>query len=241
MHNHWTDTFYYNVIYVIVIFTLKKFMQNRQPYKMKIPVVTWNIILATFSVMGTVRTMPDLIYSLSHHGIHHSICDQSFVVANEVTRPWVFFFVISKVFELLDTVFVVLRKHPLIFLHWYHHISVLFYCWLSYRDSVSTSRWFVVMNLFVHSLMYTYYAVRCLNFKLPKQVSILITTLQILQMFIAFLVNIYVFWQIQQGNECTTPISNVIISSIIYLSYFILFARFFRKAYLSKRKSNKNE
>lgn len=31
--------------------------------------------------------------------------------------------------ELVDTLFIVLRKKPLIFLHWYHHITVLLFCW----------------------------------------------------------------------------------------------------------------
>lgn len=53
-------------------------------------------------------------------------------------RTWAFCF--SKLPELVDTVFIVLRKQPLIFLHWYHHASVLIYCWFSYQDYSSTGR-----------------------------------------------------------------------------------------------------
>lgn len=37
---------------------------------------------------------------------------------DNATGFWCLIFAVSKVFELLDTVFVILRKKPLIFLHW---------------------------------------------------------------------------------------------------------------------------
>lgn len=56
-----------------------------------------------------------------------------------------------------------LRKQKLIFLHWYHHITVLIYCWYSFSQYTAPARWFVVMNFVVHSIMYTYYAFRALR------------------------------------------------------------------------------
>ena len=40
--------------------------------------------------------------------------------------------------ELGDTVFIVLRKTNLIFLHWYHHIATLIYCWNAYAEQTGT-------------------------------------------------------------------------------------------------------
>ena len=42
----------------------------------------------------------------------------SFIEKDRVAGYWTFMFVMSKVPELGDTIFIVLRKQPLIFLHW---------------------------------------------------------------------------------------------------------------------------
>ena len=70
-----------------------------------------------------------------------------------------------------DTLFIILRKQQLIFLHWYHHITVLCYVWYSYMDHTAPGQWFLVMNYTVHALMYTYYAFRSMKFKISKWVS----------------------------------------------------------------------
>ena len=49
-------------------------------------------------------------------------------------RAWLF--MLSKVPETIDTLFIVLRRQPLIFLHWYHHASVLVYCFYRYARPV---------------------------------------------------------------------------------------------------------
>ena len=69
---------------------------------------------------------------------------------NIVARFRITIFCISKVPELIDTLFIVLRKQKLIFLHWFHHATVLIYAWYSYHDWTASGRWFVFMNYTVH-------------------------------------------------------------------------------------------
>ena len=123
----------------------------------------WSMFLAMFSIMGAARTLPEFMHTLYTHGFYHSLCIPSFIEQDRVSGFWTWMFVLSKVPELGDTIFIVLRKQKLIFLHWYHHITVLIYCWYSFSQYTAPARWFVVMNFIVHSIMYTYYAFKALR------------------------------------------------------------------------------
>ena len=102
-------------------------------------------------------------------------------------------FIYSKFFELIDTVFLVLHKRPVIFLHWFHHITVLMYCWHSFATEQATGLWFAGMNYSVHSIMYTYYFL--MLFKsirgTVRTVARIITTVQISQMVGGMAVSIH--------------------------------------------------
>ena len=153
------------------------------------------------------------------------------------TAFWAYMFVISKAYELGDTVFIVLRKQPLIFLHWYHHVSVMIYVWYSYTDHTSPGRWFMVMNYSVHSFMYTYYAARAMRFHVARWVNIFITSIQISQMVMGLVINVTTYRvKTQGGRYCQQSFDNLKYCSLMYLSYFCLFTYFFYITYVQKKK-----
>ncbi|XP_017876926.2 elongation of very long chain fatty acids protein 6, partial [Ceratina calcarata] len=164
----------------------------------------------------------------------------SFIEQDCVSGFWTWMFVLSKLPELGDTIFIVLRKQPLIFLHWYHHITVLLYSWFSYTEYTASARWFVVMNYFVHSVMYSYYALKAMRYRPPKGISMLITTLQLAQMVIGCAINIMAYQYLEGGQiDCHISHVNVRLGLVMYFSYFVLFARFFQQAYLKKAAAKK--
>ena len=59
------------------------------------------------------------------------------------TGLWVGLFIFSKFPELLDTAFLVLQKKRVIFLHWFHHTTVLLYCWHAYHNRIGPGIWSV--------------------------------------------------------------------------------------------------
>ena len=101
-----------------------------------------------------------------------------------VVAHWFLFFAISKIVELGDTVFLVLKKKPLSFLHCWHHFSVLIYTFHSGAEYLAAGRWFMWMNFIAHSLMYTYFAIMAMGIRVPRSFARIVTIVQILQMII---------------------------------------------------------
>jgi len=154
-----------------------------------------------------------------------------------VSGFWTWMFVLSKLPELGDTIFVVLRKQPLIFLHWYHHMTVLLYSWFSYSEYTASARWYVVMNYCVHSIMYSYYALKAMRYRPPKMISMVITAMQLAQMVIGCAINMSAYQILESGQvDCHITRMNIRFSFAMYFSYFVLFAHFFHKSYLANGK-----
>lgn len=242
MTENWTVAFYYIGVYMAFIFGGQYYMQNRPRFELRRTLMVWNCCLAGFSIMGACRTLPEFIHVLRNYGIYHSVCVPSFIEADKVSGFWTWMFVLSKLPELGDTVFIVLRKKPLIFLHWYHHITVLLYSWFSFTEYTASARWFVVMNYCVHSVMYSYFALVSMGYYPPKMLAMVITFLQLTQMVVGCFVNISAHnFLAANKNSCGISEFNIKLSMAMYFSYFVLFARFFYKAYLSPKPKGKKE
>lgn len=72
-------------------------------------------------------------------------------------------FIYSKFVELVDTLWLAVKRRPLTTLHVWHHISVLLYCWHAYATRIGTGLWFAAMNYLVHSVMYAYFGATAIS------------------------------------------------------------------------------
>ncbi|XP_064618045.1 very long chain fatty acid elongase 6-like [Liolophura sinensis] len=230
----WTNSFVYSVLYLIVIFGGRHSMSARPRYELRPALAIWSGTLALFSIAGTVRTLPEAIAAIRNHSLQYSVCVPGFFF-HDVTKFWASAFTLSKVIELGDTIFIVLRKQQLIFLHWYHHITVLIYSWYSYKDYIAPGRWFMVMNFVIHSFMYSYYTLRALKFNVPSYVNIFITAMQLTQMVCGCAINVWIFQIKGRGETCHQTYNNIYLSLLMYFSYFVLFAHFFYSTYVLKK------
>jgi len=233
--DNWALSVTLAAFYVVFVFGGQSYMKSRDRFTLQGPLVLWNLMLAGFSIFGTIRIWQVCFEMYWRHGIKGTICHKEYFTS-PVSNFWSMVFILSKVPELIDTAFIVLRKQKLIFLHWYHHITVMIYSWYTFRDRMSGAQWYVGMNFFVHALMYSYYACRALKIKIPRPIAMTITALQLSQMFVGVWVQFYIY-SVRKDPECPTHYYNLRAAVIMYGSYYLLFAHFFIKAYIfpSKR------
>ena len=212
----------------------KHIMANRPAFDLKMPLAYWNLFLSTFSFMGMFRTVPHLLHNLHSMSMEENLCARATSSFGDgAVGLWVQLFVLSKVPELMDTLFIVLRKKNLIFLHWYHHVTVLLFCWHSYAGESSVGLFFVAMNYSVHAIMYGYYFLMAVNMK-PKWLAPgFITMCQISQMVVGTTVCSMSAYQLFKGNEnCNVKRGNVAAGCLMYGSYLYLFCEFAVKRFI---------
>ena len=237
LYQHWLLTHYRQcfisvAVYLGFIYFGQKLMASKKAIKLDRSLFAWNVSLALFSTFGTYRLSEESWHLLREEGYHGLLCDG---LTDKVRAFWIFAFALSKIVEFGDTVFLILRKRPVIFLHWYHHITVLLFTWHACAHKASFGRLFMLMNYFVHSVMYTYYALASIGIRTPKFVSMSITTMQILQMVGGVAAVLYVRDQLASGHSCAVRQEIVTSGLLMYGSYFVLFVKFFVDAYVSKK------
>ena len=223
-----------------IVFYIPERLATKPGYNLRTTWALWNLLLSAFSAIGMYRTVPYLAKHLISHGFHFTTCEdpRNWFLRYDEPNPvgfWVTLFIYSKIPELIDTIFLVFQKKPVIFLHWFHHVTVLLYCWHAFSNWTASGLWFVAMNFSVHSVMYFYYFLSISGFKsLAKPLAPLITSIQMIQMIVGCLVTYNTAVTKQNGGECAVNSANYKLGLAMYGTYFGLFAVLFYNLYLKQ-------
>jgi elongation of very long chain fatty acids protein 6 len=150
------------VIYLFFVWFGPKYMKNKKPYNLRKPLQYWNLFMTIISTWGMLRVIPHIVLYISHVGFKNSFCFPPAIgFGHGALGFWSAVFIYSKVLEslnsqsilfelqfieLIDTVFLILRKRPLTFLHWYHHLTVLGFSWHAFIVEQPVGIYFCAMN-----------------------------------------------------------------------------------------------
>uniref|UniRef100_A0A8C6BM15 Elongation of very long chain fatty acids protein n=1 Tax=Monodon monoceros TaxID=40151 RepID=A0A8C6BM15_MONMO len=228
LEEYWATSFTIALIYLLLIFVGQNYMKAQKGFNLQGPLILWSFCLAIFSILGAVRTW-GYTGTVLLGSLKKTVC--FFIFTDNPIIKFSCLFVLSKIIELGDTAFIILYKWPLIFVHWYHHSTELVYKSFGYKNKVAAGGWFMTMNYGVHAIMYTYYTLKAAKVKPPRWCPMLVTSLQILQMFMGATVGILTYvWRQEQG--CHTTKEHLFWSFILYTTYFLLFVQFFHQNYV---------
>ncbi|NXH45481.1 ELOV6 protein, partial [Dicaeum eximium] len=227
----------FSVIYLILIFGIQHFMKKRRPFNLRAPLILWSLSLTLFSFIAAYWIWKQMAFLLLTKGFKQSVCSQSFYI-HPVSKLWIYLFALSKLVELGDTLFIVLRKKKLIILHWYHRLSTMILCWYGYKMMAAGAGWNTAINLSIHSVMYSYYTAAAMGIRVPRSINILITTSQIVQMTGLIIINMFIFfWKDDKLCPTTWPI--LLLSWGLYTTLLALFSNFFMKTYQRSTQKSK--
>jgi len=151
----------------------------------------------------------------------------------------VYIFYMSKSYEFVDTVCMLLKKkfNQVSFLHVYHHSTIFFIWWVIAKYAPGGDAYFsVILNSFVHVVMYAYYLFSTLGFSFQKALKPYITTLQMTQ-FVAMLIQSCY----DTLNPCDYPAPIVHLLGGYMITLLILFGNFFIQSYMKAGKKKNND
>ncbi|KAH9486934.1 Putative elongation of fatty acids protein 1 [Psilocybe cubensis] len=143
------------ISYLVIIFGIQALMKDKKPLKLTTLFQIHNVLLSSGSLLLLVLMLEEIVPNIWNNGIHHALC------ASESWTPRMeFYYMINyyfKYIELLDTVFLALKKKPLQFLHVFHHSATALLCFTQLNGRTSISWSVITLNLAVHVIMYYYY------------------------------------------------------------------------------------
>lgn len=221
------------LLYLLVVWAGPRLMKHRDPVDLRLVLIVYN-----FAMVGLSGYMFHEFLVTSWLSNYSLLCQP----VDYSTRPlpmrmarvcWWFFF--SKVIELSDTIFFILRKknNQLTFLHVYHHATMIFNWWLGIKYVAGGQSFFIgLLNTFVHVVMYSYYGLAAIGPHMQKYLwwKKYLTSLQLVQ-FVLFIV--------YTGNnlltDCDFPDSMNALVLGYCITLIILFSNFYFQSYLKKK------
>ncbi|KAI9573396.1 GNS1/SUR4 membrane protein [Boletus coccyginus] len=245
----WPTVISMTVTYLVVVFGTRETMKDKLPLKLTPLFRAHNLILSVGSLI-LMALIGEEVFSnwmKPEIGTYGSLC-----AIEAYTKRLEFYLMLNyyfKYYELIDTVFLTLKKKPLSFLHVYHHAAtaVLAFVQLNGRATVCWVAAF--LNLGVHVLIqledYYYYAAAGGAKLWWKQY---LTTMQIAQFMVILGAAAFASYQYaaynwfpgylpHMGGCAGTPTAGIVGGGIIF-SYLLLFLDFFYETYLRKAGSH---
>lgn len=241
--SHWPWPIGVSAFYVLTIFALQKIMTTRKALTIPYTLFWHNITLCVSSLVLGIWLTYTLLYEFLRGMTPHQLLCSKAIYDNGHLHMIYYLNMFFKVWEFLDTFLLVVRKKPVAFLHAYHHAATLILTWNQLMEH-SAPQWVpIVINLWVHVIMYYYYALSALKIRIWWKKYL--TTLQISQFVIDVTLIGYAYVSfIRSGfdtNVCYGTTKGAVVGLSVLFSYLLLFVRFYVQTYSKRRPEAKEK
>ncbi|GFU35452.1 elongation of very long chain fatty acids protein AAEL008004 [Nephila pilipes] len=228
--------FFLCAMYVLLIKIIgPAVMKNRKPFTLRGPMILFNLFLVASYSITMIQFFQKLPYLETNKFCKGSTVRKGDLTYTLVGQLW--FLYILKYIEFIDTIFFILRKkyNLITNLHVIHHTIVPIVGWIMLRTERSGFQSIpVLINGFVHIIMYTYYGLAAVGPHMKKYLwwKKYLTMLQMVQfVFIILFVAV-----IAPASGCSIVKSSLIIDAICGVLFFILFYNFYYRNFNQKTK-----
>ncbi|KAG2111357.1 GNS1/SUR4 membrane protein [Suillus clintonianus] len=222
--------------YLVSILTTREFMKNRPSLKLQTLFRFHNVLLSTGSLVLLLLIAEEVVSVWMEVGTYDSMCAPS-----SWTDKLEFYYIVNyyfKYYEFLDTLFLVLKKKPLTFLHVFHHASTVLLAFVQLNGKLSPSWTVVSINLLVHVVMYYYYYATAGGAKFWWKKYL--TAMQIIQ----FIIDLFIFYfglyqhyvhkyfpALPHFGDCSGSEPAALFGCALLTSYLMLFVDFYMRTY----------
>uniref|UniRef100_A0A3P9HWG2 Elongation of very long chain fatty acids protein 1 n=1 Tax=Oryzias latipes TaxID=8090 RepID=A0A3P9HWG2_ORYLA len=224
-----------------VLYLGPRIMANRKPFQLKEAMIVYNFLLVGLSIYIVYEFLMSgwaTTYTWRCDAVDTSDSPQALRM---VSVAWLFWF--SKIIELMDTIFFVLRKKhgQITFLHIFHHSFMPWTWWwgVGYAPGGMGS-FHAMVNSSVHVIMYFYYGLAAAGPRFQKFLwwKKYMTAIQLIQFVLVSLHATQYYFMDSCGYQFPTIIHLVWMYGTFF---FILFSNFWVQAYVKGKRLPKQD
>ncbi|KAF9228201.1 GNS1/SUR4 membrane protein [Gyrodon lividus] len=222
--------------YLAVIFGLRELTKDQPVSRLQGLFRAHNASLSVASLILLALMMEEVLLVWQKVGAYDAFC---------ATTSWTtrleFYYMVNyyfKYIEFLDTIFLVLKKRPLSFLHVFHHSTTALLTFVQIEGRVSGAWTAISLNLAVHVVMYYYYFAAAGGAKIWWKKHL--TTVQIIQFIIDLVVFYFGLYQhftfkywphLPHIGDCAGDERVAMFGTVLIAIFLTLFANFYVQTY----------
>ncbi|XP_032596030.1 elongation of very long chain fatty acids protein F-like [Drosophila grimshawi] len=224
------------IVFTYLLFVLKlgrQWMAFREPFDLRAVLKVYNLIQIVYNGVTFTAGIYYLLVVSPHQLSCLAIMPEEHPLKN-IERLMSYAYYINKYIDLLDTIFIVLRKSykQISSLHLIHHLYMPITGYFVIRFNGYGGHPIItgLLNLFVHVVMYSYYYISSQIPAIKRRLwwKQYITMLQMLQFVIIFVHSIWTL--MQPGCEVSRVLAYTVLGSSATM--FTMFTNFYMHAYI---------